>query len=288
MSAAELNITLVSVLIMALLMAVYSIRVAVKGRVRFDRLDREGGSRLLSKSVMQAGYWFLHPAGKLLARLGVSPNAISWGSLGFGCVAGACLATGHFGFGAIFGTISALLDSLDGMVARLSRPMSRAGAVLDAAIDRYVEFLFLAGLIIYYRQIPALQMVALLALLGSFMVSYSSAKAEALEIVLPRGSMRRAERALYLNVGAALSTVSVFWFESDRFFSMFLGYPMVLALGLVAVVGNLSAVMRLRSISKALRAREKEATDARVSRAEPRAREEQQSQRRRRPAGIRL
>lgn len=288
MSAAELNITLVSALIMALLMAVYSIRVAIKGRVQFERIDREGGSRLLSKSVMQACYWFLHPAGKLLVRLGVTPNAISWCSLGFGCAAGACLAAGHFGFGAISGTVSALLDSLDGMVARLSGPASRAGAVLDAAVDRYVEFLFLAGLIIYYRQVPALQVVALLALLGSFMVSYSSAKAEALAVVLPRGSMRRAERALYLNVGAGLSTVSVFWFESDRLFSMFLGYPMVLALALVAVVGNLSAVMRLRSIGKALRAREKEATDARVSRAEPSAREEQQSQRRRRPAGIRL
>jgi len=199
------------------------------------------------------------------------------------------LAVGHFGFGAIFGTISALLDSLDGMVARISGTASHAGEVLDAAVDRYVEFLFLSGLIIYYRQIPAVQIVALLALVGSFMVSYSTAKAEALKVDPPRGSMRRPERAVYLTLGAALSTLTIFWLETDKTFSIFVGYPMVLALGLVGVVGNDSSITRLWFIGKALRAHEKEAAQVRVSPAEQAVAEKQQdSQISHRPAGIRL
>jgi phosphatidylglycerophosphate synthase len=83
-----------------------------------------------------------------------------------GALAGIFLARGHFGFGAMCATVCGLLDSVDGMVARLSGVASDAGEVLDAAIDRYVEFFFLAGLIIYYREQPALQLLALLALLG--------------------------------------------------------------------------------------------------------------------------
>jgi phosphatidylglycerophosphate synthase len=211
------------------------------------------------------------------------------GTQGTGFIAGACLAVGHFGFGAIFGTISALLDSLDGMVARISGTASHAGEVLDAAVDRYVEFLFLSGLIIYYRQIPAVQIVALLALVGSFMVSYSTAKAEALKVDPPRGSMRRPERAVYLTLGAALSTLTIFWFETDKTFSIFVGYPMVLALGLVGVVGNVSSITRLWFIGKVLRAHEKEAAQVRVSPAEQAVAEKQQdSQISHRPAGIRL
>jgi hypothetical protein len=38
-------------------------------------------------------------------------------------------------------------------------------------------------------------LIALGAIAGSFMVSYSTAKAEALSVEAPRGSMRRSERA---------------------------------------------------------------------------------------------
>ena len=78
---------------------------------------------------------------------------------------------------------------------------SDAGEVLDAAVDRYVEFFFLGGLMIYYRDIAALLILTLFALVGSFMVSYSSAKAEALHVPAPKGSMRRPERAVYLTAG---------------------------------------------------------------------------------------
>ena len=257
----ELKYTLAAALFVFLLVATYGVRVAVNGRAHFDRIDRQGGSQLLSKGVMEIGYWILFPLARVLVRLRVSPNQVSWSSFGFGGLAGACLAFGHFGFGAICATVSGLLDSVDGMVARLSAVASDAGEVLDAAIDRYVEFFFLSGLVIYYREVVGLQVLALLALLGSFMVSYSTTKAEALKIEPPKGLMRRPERAVYLTAGAALSAVSTSWFETAREFSSPLGYPMVLALGMVAVLANVSSIERLWSIAKALRLREKQQTD---------------------------
>jgi phosphatidylglycerophosphate synthase len=205
---------------------------------------------------MEIGYWILSPLARALASLHVSPNQVSWISFGFGALAGVFLARGHFGFGAICATICGLLDSVDGMVARLSGVASDAGEVLDAAIDRYVEFFFLAGLAIYYREQPALQLLTLMALLGSFMVSYSTTKAEALQIEPPNGLMRRPERAVYLTAGAALSGPSIAWFESTPEFATPLAYPMVLALAMVAVLANFSAIERFWLITKALRLRD--------------------------------
>lgn len=259
----ELMSTLVLVLISILAGTAYWLRVQLKGKVQYDRVDKQGGSALLSKSVMEGAYWFLQPFGRLLVACHITPNQISWASLFLGMVAGSSIAFGHFGSAGIFAAISALLDSLDGMVARLTGQASDAGEVLDAAVDRYSEFFFLSGLAIYYREVPGLMVLALVALLGSFMVSYSSAKAEAMHVDPPKGSMRRPERALYLIVGATLSPVTIPLFETDRTFPIAIGHPMVFALGLVAVMANLSAIERMYHIAKAIRVREAEVIAAR-------------------------
>lgn len=259
---AELKYTLGAATIVILLSAAYGVRVLIKGRVRFERIDRQGGSPLLGKGAMEIGYWFLMPIAKFLVALGATANQVSWSSLGCGFLAGVFLATGHFGFGAICATISGFLDSLDGRVARMSGLASDAGEVLDAAVDRYVEFFFLAGLTVYYREVPLLQALALLALLGSFMVSYSTTKAEALQVEVPKGSMRRPERAVYLILGASLSALSIAWVEPPREFSSALAYPMIVALGLVALLANISAIGRFRCIARAIRRREKDAAAA--------------------------
>jgi phosphatidylglycerophosphate synthase len=265
----DFKYTLIAALIIFLLAAAYGARVAFKGRVHFDRIERRGGSRLLGKGAMEFTYWCLEPAARLLVFIGTTPNQVSWASLGFGFLAGGYLAVGHFGLGAVFAMISGLLDSLDGMVARISGHASDAGEVLDAAVDRYVEFFFFSGLIIYYEEIPILQLLTLLALLGSFMVSYSTSKAEALGIDLPQASMRRPERAVYLTFGAALSAVTIPWLESAHSqLSAPPGYPMVIALGFVAGVANVSAVQRFWSIAKAIRMREKDLAEAPIKMSE--------------------
>src|SRR5581483_78676 len=201
--------------------AAYILRLVVKGRARFERTDRHGGSWLLGKGVMELGYWGFLPAAQFLASMQISPNQVSWASLAFGFAAGACLSVGHFGFAAVCAALSSALDCLDGMVARITKANSDAGA-----------------------------------LLGSFMVSYSSAKAEAMNIEPPRGNMRRPERAVYLDGGAMLSAITIPWLEAPPAGAVPIGYPMLVALAIVAVAANISAVARLWSIARALRARE--------------------------------
>jgi phosphatidylglycerophosphate synthase len=260
-ATSDLQYTVALAVIVALLAVAYGLRLAIKGRVHFDRIDRQGGSRLLSKGAMELGYWALQPVARLMVVLGITPNEVSCASLGFGFLSAASLTAGRFGLGAVFATIAGLLDALDGMVARISGLASDTGQILDAAVDRYVEFFFLSGLVLYYRERPVLQVLTLLALLGSFMVSYSTAKAEAFEVNPPRGSMRRPERAIYLTLGAALSAVTIPWLETHGEFSNPVGYPMVMALGLVAVVANVSAIDRFWSIAKTIRLREKHLTE---------------------------
>lgn len=241
------------------LIVAYSIRYILKGRAQYARVDKQGGSALLSKSLMEMAYWGMQPIARALVHLHITPNMISFASLFFAILAGACLAYGHFGFGGGFAMISGFLDSLDGMVARLTGVSSDAGEVLDATIDRYAEMFFIGGLVVYYRDIPALQVLSLMALAGSFMVSYSSAKAEALNVNPPAGSMRRPERAVYLTLGAVLSPITISLFEMSRTTPIAIGHPMVIALGLIAVLANASAVERMYAIAKEMRVRERAA-----------------------------
>lgn len=242
--------TVVLIALLGLVSLAYSVRVILRGRVQFDRINRQGGSVLLSKSLMEMAYWSLQPVARLLVYLHITPNQLSWASLVFGGIAGTALAYGYFGFAALFATYSSFLDSLDGMVARLMGQASDAGEVLDAAVDRYVEFFFVSGLVIYYRDVPVLQVMALLTLLGSFMVSYSTSKAEALHLDPPPGIMRRPERSFYLILGAALSPFPIPWLQ---------GYgpaPMVVAMTVVAILANISAIERFYTIAHAARERE--------------------------------
>lgn len=251
----NLNFNLLPTLIMlgvAVLMVIaYSIRVALKGRAHFDRVDRQGGSALLGKGIMEMAYWCLQPFARMFIFFNISANMITLISLFLGMIAGGCLALGYFGSGAVFAALSALLDAMDGLVARLEGSASKSGAVFDSAVDRYTEFFFLAGLVIYYREIPLLQLIALFAFLGAFMVAYSTAKSEAMHVQLPKSTMRRPERAFYLILGAALCPVTIPIFEVYREFSIPIGHPMVVALCLVSVLSNVTAVERFMLIGRA-------------------------------------
>lgn len=228
----------------------YAMRVAVFGPAQSARVDREGESRLVSKTAMELFYWVLGPVGALCIRFHVGPNAITFASLGLGLLAGASVGAGHLGVGATLCALSAACDGLDGFVARKTGKASDAGEVLDAAVDRYVELAFLAGVAVHLRASVPLLVLTMLAVSASFMVSYSTAKAEALHATPPRGSMRRAERALYLTGGAALVPLFV------ALHSPFAEAPLIAAVALVAAVGNVSAVRRLMVVAREVRARE--------------------------------
>jgi phosphatidylglycerophosphate synthase len=236
--------------------AAYGVRVSRTGAARYARIDDAGSSALLGKSAMAAGYWSLQPVGRVLIALGVTANHVTLFSLATGLVAAVALALGHFGIGAALTLVATLCDALDGLVARQTGTASDAGEVFDAAVDRYQEFLFLGGLGVYFRAEPATLVLVLVALLGSFMVSYSTAKAEALRVDPPRGAMRRAERAVYLGAGVAFAPVAASLAARSDLPAWIGNAPLFAALALVGVVGNVSAVRRLHAVARAVAARE--------------------------------
>jgi CDP-diacylglycerol--glycerol-3-phosphate 3-phosphatidyltransferase len=216
---------------------------------QFTRVATDGGSPFLGMGPMRAVYWAIDPVAEALVQLGISANTITLASLLMAVTGGVFIAFGHFGVGALVSALAALGDALDGRVARKTNTASDAGEVLDAAVDRYGEFAFLAGLALFYRGSALLLLVVLLSVLGSFMVSYATAKAEALSVVAPRGSMRRAERAAYLILGTALSPLVAAAVPAGA------DAPVIFVVLVVGVVSNVSAAYRLTRIAELASAR---------------------------------
>src|SRR5689334_25140319 len=97
----DMKFALAAVLLVVALAAVFAVRAAVRGGDRFDRVEDQGGSRLLGTSAMGLGYWSLQPVARLFVIMRVDPDRISWTSLVFGAAAGAFLAVGHFGYATV-------------------------------------------------------------------------------------------------------------------------------------------------------------------------------------------
>ncbi|HKU37647.1 MAG TPA: CDP-alcohol phosphatidyltransferase family protein [Polyangiales bacterium] len=218
-------------------------------RSEHARVELEGSSALLGRGTMQALYGAMLPIARICARAGIAASTVTGCSVLLAVVAAFAFASGHLGLGALIAVAAMACDAIDGWIARATATASNAGEVLDAAADRYVELLLFAGLAVYLR-FRVLALIGVLAALGgSFMVSYSTAKAEALGISPPRGSMRRTDRAFLLIAGAALVPLAdALPLPRDL--------PLLLALGWLAVASNASALARFTFLASALRARD--------------------------------
>jgi phosphatidylglycerophosphate synthase len=239
-----------TVALWAVAMTLYGVRIAARGVFHSERVSKIGGTALIGRGIMDATYWAIEPVVRGLAALGVTPNGLTWAALILGVGAGVALAVGWFGLATLLATMSTIGDILDGQVARLTQSGSSRGELLDASVDRYTEFAFLAGLVMFLRTSGGWMALALGAMLASFMVSYASAKAEAMQVEPPRGLMRRHERSTYLIVGVGLVPLVGPLLAAH-------GLPYIttclIALAVVAVVGNLAAVLRLMRIARSLR-----------------------------------
>lgn len=233
----------------------YAGRAALRGRARHERVDRDGGSVFMGKPFMEFGYWLIGPVVALLDRLGVTPNGVTLFSLLPAAGAGVAVAFGWFGLGCFLATTAAFADIVDGLLARQQGISSDAGEALDAAVDRYSEFFFMTGLLIYYRAVLPLFLLSAFVLLGGYMVSYATVKAEALGVPSPRGSMRRSERAVYLFFGAGFTPLCELLAGPSRPL-LVRQAPMIFAVAIVAVVANFSVVHRFRAIIASIRQRE--------------------------------
>jgi len=169
----------------------------------------------------------LEPLTGFLARLGVGPDGVTIMGLMVSLVAALAFFEGYFRFGAVMVALSGLCDILDGELARRSGQHSRFGAFLDSTLDRLSDGIVLAGISGFYlvhltelasdpsqtvaeisrglepRTWAVVSLTAVLAMLGSFMVSYTRARAEGLGLECRVGWFERPERMVLLIVAAA-------------------------------------------------------------------------------------
>lgn len=89
---------------------------------------------------------FIDPASRLFARLGLTPNQLTFVSLLFGAASALLYAYQHVYLAAGMLLLSGLFDFIDGGVARINDKMSAFGAAIDWIIDKYVDCLILIGI----------------------------------------------------------------------------------------------------------------------------------------------
>ena len=112
-----------------------------------------------------------------------------------GCTAGVVFACGLGWLAGFIAAFAQILDGVDGQFARLTNQESSAGAFLDSVLDRYADGAMMLGLIIYLVQlhmfIPLwlILLLGALALIGSNLISYSSARADSLELNLGKATL---------------------------------------------------------------------------------------------------
>ena len=159
-------------------------------------MNRADLRELLSSRVEQ-------PIARLLAAVGLSPNAITLAGM-LGAVAAGILASQGLLLAAGAVTLAAgILDLFDGSVARLTGRKTKFGALLDSTADRVSEAAVLIGLAVHYAEEGSLLGVLLscAAMAGSMMVSYVRARAGGLRVDCEVGVFTRPERVAAMGAG---------------------------------------------------------------------------------------
>jgi len=221
---------------------IFASRTWVRGMPTDAEVLGRPDSPVLSRFLRHFIMWLLSPWQKLLVLSGITPNALTFGSLLAAAGSGVAAAFGHFALAGWLYFLCGFLDILDGRVARIRNQVSRSGAFFDSVIDRYAELFVFGGLTFFYKDSWALVTV-LVASLGSLMVSYTRARGEALGVSdLNIGLMQRPERIFILGMSMVFSPIVENLFGHGRLPADALVVGGVL---LLAISTNLTAVRRI-------------------------------------------
>ena len=164
----------------------------------------------LKKGALRA----IEPAISLLARHNVSPNAITTVGTLLTIAAGVVYGTGHIMTAGWIMAATAFFDVVDGEVARRTGRSTVFGAFYDSTLDRVADGALMAGLTVFYATNPIhhniyMMVICLIGIIGTFLVSYTRARAESLGIDAKVGVMQRPERIVLLSAPQAL--FGLFW-----------------------------------------------------------------------------
>jgi phosphatidylglycerophosphate synthase len=191
---------------------------------------RSGPSAIaqLKERAKHIAHGVLAPVVRGLAGLGIKADHLTWLGLALGVAAGVAFFDGQSQLAAGLLALGGVCDILDGELARRSGVTSRFGAFLDSTLDRLSEAAVLVGIAGFgvrnletlaiepervVREIQSgldpvswvvLVLLALLSLVGSFMVSYTRARAEGLGLECRVGWFERPERLVLLILAGAI------------------------------------------------------------------------------------
>lgn len=155
-----------------------------------------------------------HTISILLIKIGITANILT--ILGFllAILAGTFIVFNYLVLGGVFLLISSMFDMFDGAIARASKTTSLFGAFLDSTLDRMSEFLIFSSILIYYLINDSNNIIPIILCITSigtsFLVSYTRARAESLQIKCTVGIFTRAERIIVLFLGIILSPIMIF------------------------------------------------------------------------------
>jgi phosphatidylglycerophosphate synthase len=194
-----------------------------------------GARRLASRSIVG------------LARTRVTPNALTAGGVTLCALASVVVYFEYrnellfFWLGGLLFVVGSVLDILDGALARAGGKATPFGAFIDSTTDRVSEAFMLGAIaLVLVRDGSELGVaLAAAALTGSFLVSYTRARAEALGLRGDVGIGSRAERVVVITAGLVLAP----W------------VPLELALAVLTATAWLTVLQRVLHVRTQLRQR---------------------------------
>lgn len=141
----------------------------------------------------------LHLSSRLTTRVMLIPWARPWmitlGASFLGVVAGGAFALGVGWLAGVLSLASQVLDGVDGQLARLTGRQGPAGAFFDSVMDRYTDGALVIGLTVYLVRLPlslplwVWLVMGFLAVVGTGLVSYSTARAEVLGLSMGKPTL---------------------------------------------------------------------------------------------------
>ena len=146
---------------------------------------------------------FRDQARNALIQSRLTPNAISMVGLVGNLIAAALVLQEMFFLAGIAFILGSVMDTLDGRYSRMSGKGTLFGAFLDSRLDRIEEGIVLTAVAYYFaEQGDSLAAAACVyVVLGSLMVSYTRARAEALGVECKVGLATRPVRVVLLSIG---------------------------------------------------------------------------------------
>lgn len=176
----------------------------------------------------------LNAVASFFNRIGLTPNSLTVIGLGLVCLIAVVIALGYEALGAVLLIVGAGFDATDGSLARLTNRVTKFGGFLDSSLDRYADGILMLALV--WRGLELgnrwLVMLAVVALIGAFLVSYTRARAEALGVQMKEGWFTRLERMIVLVLGLLSTLVIGQW-------------GLVAAVALLAILSNVTAIQRI-------------------------------------------